>query len=322
MARAIKSDLVTPADTVRTRLTLCEKRVVDPGAGGGVPELFAWLDEIMAMWPELEAWGGDLRAERARWETLQAQVQRRGRQLLRAWPQTPALAELRQIVSPSTDRWWWWLDERLAQLRRQRVRRAATLAAVVLLAGSVLTFVLSRAFPVDPVVRTVYRLQGEIEQALRTGEQGYAAARDLAEQAVAVAPDDPDLRVLLGVAYQVLNEPERAAEQWAVARSLLSEDADFLLRRGSTYLMFGRPQEALQDEQAAIDLQPDNAPAHYFLGLALEGTGQYRAAIEAYTRAAELAEQSNPQLVVLARTRLAALLQQPAAPPASATAIP
>lgn len=311
MARAIKTDLVTPADTVRELLARCEDRIVDPAAGGGTSELFGWMDEIMVQWPALEATGVDLRAERTRWEMVQAQVQRRGRQLLRSWPSGQSLPALRQAISPPQSHWWWWLDEHLAQERKQQVVRILAIGSAVVIVGVVAIYVLSRLFPVDPTVREVHRLQSEIDQAL-INSQDYAAVRALAEQGVALAPEDPDLRLTLGVARQVLGEPALVDEQWAIARQLLQDEGAFLARRGRIYLMFNQTQEALRDEQAAVALQPDLAIAHFFLGTALEGAGQTSQAVEAYTRAAELAASDDPQLVVMARTRLGTLLQQPA----------
>jgi tetratricopeptide (TPR) repeat protein len=320
VARALKSNQVTPADTLRELLTHCEDRIVNPAAGGGVPELFGWMDEIMVQWPELEAMGADLRAERIRWESLQAQILRRGPRLLRTLPARHSLSAMRQAKSPPQNHWWWWLDERLAQERKRQITRVVAIGSAVVIIGVIATFVLSRLFPVDPAVREVHRLQSAIDQALISG-QDYAIVRDLAQQAVAIVPDDPDLRLLLGVAYQVLDETALVEEQWAMARRLLEDEGAFLARRGRTYLMFNRSHEALQDEAAAVALQPDSATAHFFLGMALEATGQTSEAVEAYTRAAELAGRDDPQLVVMARTRLGALLQQPA-PQTASTPIP
>jgi hypothetical protein len=110
MARAIDSGRVTPADELRELLGAAEDRAVDPRAGGGVPELFHWMDEIAQLLPALAADGVDLKAERARWQTLQAQVYRRGHRLLAAWPRPSSLAEARSTMQPDPTHWWWWLD--------------------------------------------------------------------------------------------------------------------------------------------------------------------------------------------------------------------
>lgn len=311
MARAIDSGRVTPADELRELLGAAEDRVVDPRTGGGVPELFQWMDKIAQLLPALAADGVDLKAERARWQTLQAQVHRRSHRLLQAWPGPSSLAEARPTLQPDPSHWWWWLDQEVAAARRRRlVRGAMLLAAVVAVAVSVIALV-SRLLPVDPQVRELQRLRFQVETAL--ADQDRATARNLLQQAVSLDPTDPGLQVQLGVAAEELGEGDQAMAAWDEALGLLGHDeAQFRMLRGQAYLAYGRLEQALEDEQEAVALAPDRAGAYYFLGLAHELLGHRAEAIAAYTRAAELAGDTDPQLVVLARTRLATLLQQPA----------
>lgn len=312
MARAIKPGLLTPADTARELLAQSEKRVVAPDEGAGVLELLGWMDELADLWPELEASGADLRGERTRWESLQSQVQARAARLLRAWQGPQTLAQARQAANPARDHWWWWLDRWLADARRRRMRRVAIGAAAAVVAGLALVFVLSRVFRVDPQVQAVYRLQLAAEEALQAGDP--AAARPLLEQAAAIDPGRTDVQVLLGAVADRLGDTAQAEQAWQAARVAIGDEARFLAQRGRAYLQVGLADQALQDEQAAIQLQPDLAAAHFFLGMALETAGRSTEAIQAYSRASELAVESDPQLVVMARSRLAALLQQPVSP--------
>jgi tetratricopeptide (TPR) repeat protein len=269
------------------------------------------MDEISQLLPGLAADGVDLKAERARWQTLQAQVHQRGRQLLQAWPPTGSLPASRQTVKPGPEQWWWWLDQDVAAIRRRRLMRSAAMMVAAVAAIALAIALISRLLPVDPQVRELQRLRFQVEQAL--ADQDFAAARDLLRQATTLDPADPGLHVQLGVAGDVLGDAAQAEAAWSAARNLLGQDeAQFYMLRGQAYLAFGRLEHALEDEQTAVSLAPDLASAYYFLGLAHELLGHRAEALEAYGRAAELAGDADPELVVLARTRLATLLQQPA----------
>lgn len=309
MARAIKSGPLTPADELRELLSACEARVIRPTEGNGVPELFGWMDRIQALIPALQVTGVDLRAEQARWETVQAQVQQRGPTILAAWPPSPSLAEARDRTAPDSARWWWWLDQVVTGARRRRARRVVAVVATVAVVGVLAVVLLSRLFPVDPVAREVHRLQLAVDDALAA--QDATRARQLLDQALAVAPDDASLAVAAGVAAQVTGDEARADQLWSRSRELLADDpAQFYLQRSQAFLRFGRGQETVEDAQAALKLRPDWAAAYYFLGTGYEALGDVAAAVDAYTRASELAEDEDPRLVVLARTRLASLVQQ------------
>jgi tetratricopeptide (TPR) repeat protein len=177
-----------------------------------------------------------------------------------------------------------------------------------------------RLLPVDPQVRELQRLRFQVETAL--ANQDLATARQLLQQAVSLDPTDPGLHVQLGVAAEELGEGGQATAAWDAALALLEHDESrFRMLRGQAYLAVGRLEQALEDEQAAVALAPDRAGAYYFLGVAHELLGHRAEAVGAYTRAAELAADTDPQLVVLARTRLATLLQQPA-PAAAGSPVP
>lgn len=312
MARAIKSGPLTQADALRDLLTRCEERVVSPQQEGGVRELFQWMDQIEATWDELDATGADLRGERTRWESLQSQVLQRGPKLLLAWRQNGGLAQARAALDPPESRWWWWLDDQVGDARRRSTRRAlATTALVVAVIG--LGFVLfNLLFPVDPIVKQMQQFQFGAETALREGD--LAAARGYVEQALAVDSGDIDMNLLLGALAEQMGDAQAADQAWEDARLLLDDEALYLAQRGRAYLQVGQFERALQYEQQAVEANPDLALAHFFLGTAYELLGDEAQAVLAYGTAAELAQDEDPQIVVLARTRMASLMQRQGLP--------
>jgi tetratricopeptide (TPR) repeat protein len=78
---------------------------------------------------------------------------------------------------------------------------------------------------------------------------------------------------LIGYERWIQSEPDSAALHNTVA---------------ALYLQLNRPVDAVRHFQAAADLEPASAPAHFNLGTALSVAGQYDRAIEEYQRALAL----------------------------------
>ena len=57
--------------------------------------------------------------------------------------------------------------------------------------------------------------------------------------------------------------------------------------------LLGKPDKAMARFKRAIDITPEDAAAHYNLGLCLHHEGKYSDALESYSRAAELAPDSS-----------------------------
>lgn len=315
MATAIKSERFTLADDLRRLLARGEDRLIDLSSQADAAELFALLDQIARLWPEARATGADVRGEEARWQGLQERLVARGSQVLRAWQGSAGLEAARHAAAPDHERWWWWLDQIMADKRRARLRRVAlaALAAVAVVAAAV--FILQRLFPVDPAVREAYRLQTAADVALAGGD--LQSAFDSYSQAIEVDPQDYRLYVTHGVLAAVLGQSAVAERSWQQARALLaSDEARFLTERSLAYLRAQQAQQAVDDAQAAIALDPGSAQAQLFLGGALEALGRYQEAVQAYEQASALADAAdNAQLVVIARTQLAQLMQRIQAAP-------
>lgn len=318
MAIAVKSGTMTPADELRGLLSRSEERVVTPGGVERVRELFGWLDQIADLWPILESSGVDLRAERVRWDSLQGAVRQRAPRLLREWQGPQSLVEARQSVRPEQSHWWWWIDQAVSQDRQRRLIKGLAITAAVVGVVALGAFLLAKLFPVDPKVRETYRLQTEAEAALMNGD--LPKAGEFLRQAVAISPEDVTLQIAQGAVAETLGDQKIAEEAWAQARSLLSGDeARFLTLRGRSYLQVNQPQKAIEDELAALAIDPNSALAYFALGGGYEMTDQMQQALDAYTKASELATDSDPQLTVLAKTRMGALMQRI---PYAATAAP
>lgn len=314
MAIAVKAGTQTAADELRSLLAQNEDRLVKLGGQQAAADLFAGLDRLAELWPGIQQSGVDVRGEWTRWETLQAQLRQRGAKVLAAWGGAQALVAARAVAAPDPSHWWWWLDERVANRRRRRVIRAASLVAAVLVIAVVGVLLFERLFPVDENLRQAYRLRTDGETALMEGD--YQTALSSIKQAASIMPDDPALQVLAGVLSEQAGDSAGADESWQTARGLLQgEEDEFLVLRAMAYGQVNQFDKSEQDALAASALNPNSARAYLYLGAAYEGQGRIPEAMDAYTKASDLAGDSDPNLTVLARARLASLLQKGPAMP-------
>jgi len=318
MAVAPSTGRVTPTDDLRQLLSQSEERLINLSDPASAAELYSRLDQITDLLPGLQATGGDIRAEEARWQSLQERLEARGPRVLRAWRGSARLTAARQAAQPDPARWWWWIDQKVAEQRQRKLRRIGGVALVVLAVVALAVFALPRLFPVDPVVRESYRLQLRAETALANNDltAGYQALNG----AIAVDPANPSLLILHGVVADVLGDPAVAEQSWQQARDLLQGDeAQFFTERGQSYLRAQQAGRAIDDLNTAIALDPTSARAQLVLGGALDADGRYQEAMSAFERAAELAEAAgNSELTVMARAQMAHLLQRFQAAPAPA----
>lgn len=138
------------------------------------------------------------------------------------------------------------------------------------------------------------RLQQEMED-LRPA-LGPAALRQSAaeyQRALATAPADWVLHKNLGRLRQKLGDLAGAVECWGRVTDLLPQDGETRFQLGLVLTRLDRPDEAIEQFETALRLEPDSVPALNGLGLALARKGQYREAIREYGRALKLMPDSS-----------------------------
>lgn len=309
MAIAVKPGTQTAADELRTVLAQSEDRIVKLGGRKAAEELYSGMDRLAELWPVIQETGVDVRGEWTRWESLQAQFKTRGTKVLAAWGGSQALQKARAAAAPDTSDWWWWLDEWVAQKRRRRLLKTAGILATVISVAAIGLFLVNRLFPVDERVREAYTLRTNSEAAIMTGD--YEQAINSMKQAVAILPEDPSLHIMYGVLADLKGDAITAAKAWDTARALLQgNDSEFLVQRGMAYGQTNQFDKSVQDELAAIALDPNSAKAYLYLGAAYEGQDKITEALDAFTKASDLSSDTDPELTVMARTRMASLLQK------------
>jgi len=308
------------ADDLRDLIGQAELIVANlSGAGPKAQTLLCLLDTIHELMARLKETGIDLRAETVRVETVEGLLRSKDAILVREMRQVGGLAAVRNVLKPARSQWWWYLDELLAARRRRRARRwllaAGGVVAVLLVLWSLYHFV----FPPDPRRLAAMDKASQAEELVRKGE--LAGAVELYRQAAEITPDDAEMHVWVGVLEAQLGHAEESARAFARAEQLVPERDRYLVLRGMAWLQVGRLDSAQADGEAALAANPDNAEACLLIGGVHEARGEVAMAIEAFQKAADLAEKAgNSSLVVMAKTRLAMLLQAaPVVQPATAT---
>jgi tetratricopeptide (TPR) repeat protein len=116
-----------------------------------------------------------------------------------------------------------------------------------------------------------------------------------------------------GIRVQALGRTDEAIEAYKRAIVINAKDVWALNNLGSLYIKLGRPEEALGPIARAIELEKNVAIFHNNLGSALENTGHFAAAGEAYRAALAVEGTYGPAATNLSRVEL--LKDDPATQP-------
>ncbi len=278
------------------------------GAGERAATLLYLLDRMHELVAALRETGVDLRAEAVRIETVERLLQARDAVLVAEVRRLGGLSSARAALKPEPARWWWYLDECVAARRARRLRRGLFVAGGALVAALLLAGVYRLAFPPDPRRMAALDAQARAERLVDAGD--LAGAASYYRRAAELLPDDPELQIWVGVLEAQQGHAEAAAAAFARAEALEPDRAQYLVARGMSWLRVGALDRAQADGEAALAAKPDSAEAYLLLGGVYEGRGDIARAIDAFERAGDLAERAgNSALTVMARSRLAMLLQ-------------
>ena len=121
-------------------------------------------------------------------------------------------------------------------------------------------------------------------------EKRRAMARDAAERAIALAPDDPQTRLALGYYHLWSNrDPERALEEFSRAAKSLPDNSEVLEARAAVFELQGDWEMALDTMEAAFELDPRSVSILTDLVAVYWVTRRYRLAADASDQAIALA---------------------------------
>ena len=144
----------------------------------------------------------------------------------------------------------------------------------------------------DPDLGQGLRLQ-RVQKALDSGE--IEAAIQEAEELLDEAPAHPEALFLLGEALLELGDFELAKRAFEQRVAIDGGDVDSLLGLGIAAFQTCDLQRSIESTQEVIRLEPDQAEAHYYLGLALERVpGKSRASLNELMAAYQLAPKRFP----------------------------
>ena len=307
----VDNEPLTRADELRARLDELEAQVGRLGYGLGqealtIPALF---DTISASLAVFQADGQTMRAEVARLETVSARFSQKANVFLREIGGAAALQEARRARQPDPENWWWYVDRLVVDRRRVRARRLlrslVVLVAILVLLGALYQIFLAP----DPATRERLNHQHTAENLVLQNDITGALAE--VDQALVIAPGDPDLLVFKGVLHQELRQSVAAEEAYSAAELAFDAPENYLLARARTYLLLDQPTAALADAQAVLELNPESTEGYMMLARAYERLEEYLEAIFAYEQAIFLAEeQEDFQLSGIARVNVGLLRQR------------
>jgi len=268
------------------------------------------LDEAQHLLTELRERGGNWQPEETRLETITAQLERKAGTFVRKVGGKAAVEEARGAQAPEDPAWWWRLDNLVREKKRQQLRKIGKwglIAAVILV---VLGLAYRQFLAPSPEMIAALEHQQEAENLGYLGD--YEAALDEVNQGLANVPDDVELLTLKGILLEALARDDEAATAFKRAQQLAEDDILFLRTRAQFYLRLDLLDEAFVNAEALTEQAPDDPAGYLYLAMIYDARDEWRLAMEHYEKASELAQASGePQLYVMARSRMADLLQNP-----------
>ncbi|MEZ4623063.1 MAG: tetratricopeptide repeat protein [Caldilineaceae bacterium] len=260
------------------------------------------LDQIDAMFTGYGQDQSAVRAEEGRWESLQKRITAKPKLVVNAANNAGGLAKLGSQYAPALG-FWWHLDAAVAQRRTQTMQRVGlaigAIAVVGLLWWGYTIFFPAVASPAD---------------ATTTIEQ-LVAAQQLPDALAAVtnarqtAPDDPELLIWEAVLNEQVGNTAQAQTALAQAeQTFVGQPAAFWRLVGTKRQQVGNLPGAAEAGQQALALAPEDAQNTFLLGSVAEASGNTVQAAAYFSQTIALADDENPELGVMAKTRMGYLM--------------
>jgi tetratricopeptide (TPR) repeat protein len=242
-----------------------------------------------------------------RWLDLQTRLGARATQLVKIARPLGGFAALRADNPPAVGSWW-RLDELVAADRKRNWTRWLVTALVVCAVLAVAAFVYQQWLAPSPEVVLAVSAVNDVEQ--MAFEQKWDEAFTLAEKTLQEVPDNPDLLVWAGVLAERRGDTAEAAGYLARAQQVLADPLRYQLALSMRRLQASDVDGAEAAAQAALSINPNEPQAVFLLANVAELRNQPQEALDLYQKTADLAEDTNPQLTVVAKMRFGMLLQQ------------
>jgi tetratricopeptide (TPR) repeat protein len=147
----------------------------------------------------------------------------------------------------------------------------------------------------NPTVTTAYLGIGDIY----VEQKDYQKAEPAYERAARLEPRNFDAQFGHGLALQMLNRFVEAVRAYHRALTIDPESVKTNLNLAITYLQMNEAASAVSYAEKAVALEPGNGSARVNLGAAYEKVGKNKEAIEQYTAAMELVENTPPLMMNL-----------------------
>ena len=306
MPQLVDSQPRNLASTLRDQLDQTERLIVQVD-GENVATLLTLLDSIEGTLEELIAAGMDVRSEQSRWESLLNRVNSRPQPIVQAAKIAGGLPKLRAEHAVA-DNFWWHLDEEVTRRRVRSIRRAVlTLVAIVgVVVGGV--WAVDTFFPPDPEAVAMVETTNSIDRLI--AEQRWEEALAIVQAARSRYPAQPELAVWEIVLYERLGETDEVQAGMLAAQQLLVDHpVQFWIELGKARMMVGDLDGAEAAAKEGLALAPDDPQLVFLLGGIAETRGDYAGAIGYFEQTFTLAQDTMPQLAVIARVRMGQLLQ-------------
>jgi tetratricopeptide (TPR) repeat protein len=274
-------------------------------------ELLQLRDQLEEGTAQFERAGVDLRAELTQIETIDNMLIDKAPAIARSLQEIGGLSALRQDIEPSPGRWWWYLDQRVVATRARKASRVLRFGII----GAIVVAVLAVAYMLflrpDEATRERYGFVTEGEMQLSRGN--YEDALALYEQALEIAPEDPEINLMIGILLEALDREDEAQVYFRRAEDNYGNEVTYLALKSQRYGYVGWYEKSEAVAFEAIEVDDSFALSYCSLGGAYEGQQRISEAIDAFQMCADLArEQGQNELYVIATSRLAMLLQMPA----------
>lgn len=310
MTQITESQTTSSLSTMRDALENAEKQIVRLD-GSNITAFLVGLDQIEQTFAAYGQDTGAIRAEAARWESLQKRIEANPRLVVAAAAKAGGLPKLRaqhELAGGS----WWHLDADVAQQRSQSLKRTGMAIGAVVVVGLVLWGI--TAF--FPSAASLTDTTTTIEQLVTA--QKWPEALAAVEDARVKLPDEAELLVWEAVLHEQAGDTVLAQTSLTQAQqAFVGQPAAFWTLVGNHRLQVNNLDGAEEAGQQALAAAPQDATITFLLGTVAEARGDLGQAADYFSQTIALAEDVNPQLGVIAKVRMGYL-----APPLEPLPVP